>query len=145
MPQRSRASGLMRYLAASFGWLILMVLWALFIGPLTDPRCYTSASFGFLPAAILVPFLMLPLYAISVGGHAVFAFRRARLITRAATGVLLFGLDALFFVPFVLLSLATFLSAIHWNDLDCLLTALIFALPWVITPLVNPRLLANTT
>jgi hypothetical protein len=125
----------------SFAWLIMMALWALIIGPFTPPRCETSASFGFLPAAMVVPFLMLPLYAVSVVCHAVLAFRRTRRELRERAGVPLFGLDAAFFVPFVILSLIAFSPTMHLSALHCLVMAVVVALPWIITPIVNARIL----
>ena len=113
MRQRSRPRALLRYLGASFAWLVVMTAWVLVIVPYVDPLCYTSASFGFLPAAIVVPFLMLPLYLASVAIHAVFAFYQKRFDARQAEGVPLFGLDALFFVPFTVMSLIAFMPATH--------------------------------
>lgn len=143
MKQQSRARGLLRYLGMSVGWLVLMVGWALLVAPHTNPRCYTSASFGFLPAAIVVPFLMLPLYVVSVAVHAVVAFCKQRFEARARDGVSLFGLDAAFFIPFALVSLIALISATHWDrSLHCFLMTFAVALPWTITPVVNARLLA---
>jgi len=145
MTQRSRAGALLQYLATSTGWLILMAFWPLLAGPHADPRCQTSASFGFLPAAMVVPFLILLLYAISVALHAVFAFRRSRLAARPRVGVALFGLDAGFFVPFAAVSLIAYLPAMHWDSsVHCFFWTLAIALPWIITPVVNARLLAWT-
>jgi hypothetical protein len=143
MKPRSKSRALLLYLGTSFGWLILMTVWVLLIVPYIDPRCYTSASFGFLPVAIVVPFLMLPLYVVSVAVHAVFAFYKKRFDAREAEGVPLFGLDAVFFVPFTVLSLIAFMPATHWDkSLHCFLMTCAIVLPWILTPLINTRLLA---
>ena len=142
MIQRSKARALVQYLGMSLGWLIFMIFWALVIGPYTDPRCYTSASFGFLPAAMVVPFLILPLYVVSVGVHAVFAFYKKRFDARERNGVPLFGLDAVFFIPFAVLSLIAFAPATHWDkSLHCFFMTCAIVLPWIITPGVNVWLL----
>ena len=141
--QRSKSSALLRYLGMSFGWLVFMTVWALVVGPHTDPRCATSASFGFLPMAMVVPFLMLPLYVLSVAVHAVFAFHARRFDARAREGVPLFGRDAVFFVPFTVISLLAFSPATHWDkSLHCFLLTCAIVLPWIATPVTNARLLA---
>jgi hypothetical protein len=143
MNRRSKSSTLLRYLGMSFGWLIFMTFWVLVIGPYTDPRCNTSASFGFLPMAMVVPFLMLPLYALSVAVHAVFAIYKRRFDARVRDGVPLFGLDAVFFIPFTLVSLIAFSPATHWDkSLHCFFLTCAIVLPWITTPVVNTRLLA---
>jgi hypothetical protein len=120
-----------------------MTLWVLVIVPYVNPLCYTSASFGFLPVAIVLPFLMLPLYLASVAVHAVFAFYKKRFDAREADGVPLFGLDALFFVPFTAVSLIAFMPATHWDkSVHCFLMTCAIVLPWILTPVVNTRLLA---
>ena len=144
MSQRSKSSALLQYVGMSFGWLIFMTFWVLVIGPYTDPRCNTSASFGFLPMAMVVPFLMLPLYALSVAVHAVFAFHKRRFDARARNGLLLFGLDAVFFIPFTAVSLIAFSPATHWDkSLYCFFLTCAIVLPWIITPVVNAQLLAR--
>jgi hypothetical protein len=143
MNQRSKSSALLRYLGMSFGWLIFMTFWILIIGPYTDPRCNTSASFGFLPMAMVVPFLVLPLYALSVAVHTVFAFYRRRFDATVRDSVPLFGLDALFFIPFTVGSLIAFSPATHWDkSLHCFVLTCAIVLPWITTPVVNARLLA---
>src|SRR5688572_4579329 len=107
---KTNFSGLLKYLGTSFGWLLLMALWPLLIVPQTEPRCHTSTSFGFLPAAIVVPFLTLLLYPVSVAVHAVFAFRKRRF----AEAVPLFGRDAAFFIPFTVLSVLGLMSVTNW-------------------------------
>lgn len=120
-----------------------MTLWVLVIVPYLDPGCYTSASFGFLPVAIVIPFLLLPLYVLSAAVHAVFAFHKKRFNAREADGVPLFGLDAVFFVPFTVVSLIAFMPATHWDkSLHCFLMTCAFVFPWLVTPLVNTRILA---
>jgi len=140
---RSRALFLLRYFGTSFVWLVLMTMWVLLTVPYLEPRCDTSASFGFLPAAMVVPFLMLPLYVITVALHAVFAFSTKRFDTRGADGVPLFGVDVLFFIPFTAVSLIAFMPATHWDkSLHCFLMTCAIVLPWLVTPLVNTRILA---
>ena len=142
MNRRSRFRALLLYVATSFGWLILMTTWVLLIVPYVDPHCY-PASFGYLRPAIVVHFLMLPLYAVSVAVHSVFAFSKKRFDAREAEGVPLLGLDAVFFVPFTVLSLIEFMPAAHWDkSLHCFLMACAIVLPWILTPVVNTRLLA---
>ncbi len=143
MNQRSKSRALLQYFVTSLGWLILMTCWVLLIAPYADPQCYTSASFGFLPVAMVVPFLVLPLYAISVAAHAAFAFYQRRFDAREQNGVPLFGFDALFFIPFSVVSLIAFAPATHWDkSLHCFFMTCAITLPWIITPIVNGRLLA---
>jgi len=137
---------LLQYLGMSFGWLILMAFWPLFVIPQIDPRCSTSTSFGFLPAAMVVPFLTLLLYAVSVAAHAGFAFRQQRCAARESGEVPLFGLDAAFFIPFSFLSLMGLMSVTYWNTSShCFLMTFAVALPWIVTPAINTRLLAWTS
>ena len=93
--------------------------------------------------AMVVPFLMLSLYALSVAAHAVFAFYKRRFDARVRNGVPLFGLDAAFFIPFTAVSLIAFSPATHWDkSFHCFFLTCAIVLPWIITPVVNARLLA---
>lgn len=141
MNQQSKAAALLRYLGLSLAWLVVMVVWPLLIGPQTDPHCYTSATVGFLPAAMAVPFLILPLYVVSAAVHAVFALSRRRFEARARGEAPHFTIDALFFVPFTALAIAALAPGLHWSkSLHCFMAAFALALPWLVTPLFNARL-----
>ncbi len=144
MTQRSRAPVLLRYLGLSFAWLVAMVAWPLVTGPHTDPHCYTSASFGFLPAAMVVPFLVLPLYAFSAVAHAAFAFSGRRFEAGALGRPASFTIGALFFIPFTGLATIMLASGFHWDRTPhCFFAVFTLALPWIVTPLVNAWLLVR--
>jgi hypothetical protein len=140
---KDRSKSLLGYLGMSAGWLVAMAVWPLIVGPSTDPHCLTSASFGFLPAIMVIPFLILPLYLLSVAVHAVFAFRTARFAFVQRHGVALLGADALFFVPAVMIALLAYSSALRWSEAwHCSLAMFVLVLPWLIAPVANGRFLS---
>lgn len=135
----SRSAAILSYLAASFGWLVVMAIWAAIAGPYADPRCHGPFSFGFLPGAMVVPFAVLIIFAFSVVIHALFAFRRKRFEGTPGAASRVF--DAAFFVPFAALSTFLLAAVMRWDaSLHCFVMTAVLALPWLATPWLSMRL-----
>jgi hypothetical protein len=137
MPGRSRTLGL--YLFKSFGWLVALAAWPLLVGPRLDPHCLSAASFGFLPALMVVPFLLLVVYLLGLFAHIAFEFvfwQRGILLGRTA-----YVASAVFFLPYALLSIPAMLWALRWNaSALCFAMTVVLLLPALLTPLVNAAL-----
>ncbi|MBI4274407.1 MAG: hypothetical protein HY659_06885 [Rhizobiales bacterium] len=138
----SRGGALGSYLGKSFVWLIALAAWPLFVGPQAGPQCTSTASFGFLPAVMVAPFLLLIVYVLSVLVHVVFLFwfwPRA-----AAGGKKAYLTNAVFFSPVAALSVMVMTWALRWNaSVYCSVITVVLVLPALITPLVNAVLLGR--
>lgn len=90
---------------------------------------------------MVVPFVALILFVISVIIHTPFAFRRRRF--NDAQGSVSRALDAAFFVPFAAFSTVLLAKAMRWDSsLHCFAVTAVLALPWLVTPWLATRLLA---